>query len=280
MTQDVNSTLSRFLELYVLPLGWKVVGAVALWVVGGWLIAFVAKLLSGTLARRQVDPTLGRYTGSTVQVVLRILLVIAILSVFGVETTSFAALLAAAGIAIGAAWGGLLANFAAGVFLVLFRPFKVGDFVTAGGVTGTVREIGLFATAVDQPDNVRATMGNSKVFGDTIINYQATSYRRVDLMAQLAHGVDPLVAMKLLAAKVAQVPNVLTTPAPDVEILEFNSAGTKLVVRPYCANEHYWQVYFDTNKAILVVGGEAGWPIPAPQQVVRHAEPTPHVKAA
>jgi small conductance mechanosensitive channel len=280
MTQDVSSTLSRILEGYLLPLGWKIAGAVALWIVGGWLIAFVGKLLTRGMARQNVDPTLGRYTGSTVQVVLRVVLVIAILSVFGVETTSFAALLAAAGIAIGAAWGGLLANFAAGIFLVLFRPFKVGDFITAGGVTGTVREIGLFSTAVDQPDNVRATVGNNKIFGDTIVNYQTNAHRRVDLFAQLAHGVDPLAAVKLLATRIAQVPNVLTAPAPEVEILEFNSAGTRLVVRPYCANEHYWQVYFDTNKAILAAGGEAGWPVPAPQQVIRQAGPISQVKAA
>lgn len=269
---DVNSTLSRILDSYVVPLGWKILGAVALWIVGGWVIGFVSSVLSRAMASHKVEPTLIRYTESTTRVMLRIVLVIAILSVFGVETTSFAALLAAAGIAIGAAWGGLLANFAAGVFLVLLHPFKVGDFISAGGVTGTVREIGLFATTLDQADNVRTTVGNGRIFGDNIVNYAANSYRRVDLTAQLAHGVDPLAAMKLLAARVAQVPHVVAAPAPEVEILEFNAAGTKLVVRPYCSNEHYWQVYFDTNRAILQAAGEAGWPVPAPQQVVRQAE--------
>jgi len=217
---------------------------------------------------------------STLRVVLRIVLVIAILSVFGVETTSFAALLAAAGIAIGAAWGGLLANFAAGAFLVLFRPFRVGDFISAGGVTGTVREIGLFATTMDQPDNVRTVVGNNKIFSDNIVNYQANAHRRVDLTAQLAHGVDPLAAMRIVAERVAKIPNVVAAPVPDVEILEFNAAGTKLVVRPYCANQHYWQVFFDTNKAILQAGADAGWPIPAPQQVVRHAGPAARADAA
>lgn len=280
MDQDVSSTLSRILEGYVLPLGWKLVGAVALWIVGGWLIRLVSRLFGRAMTRQKVEPTLVRYSLSTTQVILRIVLVIAILSVFGIETTSFAALLAAAGIAIGAAWGGLLANFAAGIFLVLFRPFKVGDFIAAGGVTGTVREIGLFATSIDQPDNVRTTVGNNRIFGDNIVNYQANPHRRVDLTAQLAHGVNPLAAMKILAARVAQVPNVVKSPAPEVEILEFNATGTKLVVRPYCANEHYWQVYFDTNKAILQAGEEAGWPIPAPQQVIRQAEPPPRSKAA
>jgi small conductance mechanosensitive channel len=280
MTQDVSSTLSRILEGYILPLGWRVLGAIALWIVGGWLIGLVSRLLGGTLTRQKVEPTLARYSVSTAQVILRIVLVLAVLSIFGIETTSFAALLAADGIAIGAAWAGLLANFAAGVFLILFRPFKVGDFIAAGGVTGTVREIGLFSTAIDQPDNVRTTVGNNRVLGDNIVNYQANPYRRVDLTAQLAHGVDPLAAMELLAARVAQIPNVVAAPPPDVEILEFNSAGTKLVVRPYCANEHYWQVYFDTNKAILAVGADAGWPVPAPQQVIRQSAPASQVRAA
>jgi small conductance mechanosensitive channel len=280
MTQELSTTLSRILDGYVLPLGWKIIGAVALWIAGGWLIRLVSRVLNRTLARQKVEPTLVRYGQSTTEVVLRLVLVIAILSVFGVETTSFAALLAAAGIAIGAAWGGLLANFAAGIFLVLFRPFKVGDFIAAAGVIGTVREIGLFVTTIDQPDGVRATVGNNRIFGDTIVNYQTNPERRVDLTAQLAHGVNPLAAMKLLAERVAQVPNVVKSPAPQVEILEFNAAGTRLVVRPYCANEHYWQVYFDTNKAILLAGQEAGWPIPAPQQVIRQGEPAAHAKAA
>ena len=237
-------------------------------------------MLNATLARQKLDATLARYSVSTTQVILRVVLFIAILSVFGVETTSFAALLAAAGIAIGAAWGGLLANFAAGVFLVLLHPFKVGDFITAGGVTGTVREIGLFSTTIDQPDNVRTTVGNNRIFGDNIANYQANPHRRVDLTAQLAHGVDPLGAMKILAARLADVPNVLAAPAPEVEILEFNAMGTKLVVRPYCANANYWQVYFDTNRAILLAGEEAGWPIPAPQQVIRQGEPMARTVAA
>jgi small conductance mechanosensitive channel len=270
---ELGSSLSRLIDGYVFPLGWKLLGAIAIWVVGGWAIGVLGKALGAAMTRRNVEPTLGRYSQSTVNVVLRIVLVIVILSAVGIETTSFAALLAAAGIAIGAAWAGLLANFAAGVFLVLLRPFKVGDFVTVGGVTGTVREIGLFGTVIDQPDNVRALVGNNKIFSDVVVNYQANAYRRVDLAAQLAHGVEPRQAIALIRARLAQLPNVLPTPAPDVEILEFNPAGTKLVVRPYCANQHYWQVYFDTNKALLDVGSQAGWPIPAPQQVVYQAGP-------
>lgn len=272
---DMNESLSRLLEGYVLPLGWKLLGAIAIWIIGGFVIRALGGLASSSMLRHKVEPTLSRYAESTLKVVLRVVLVIAILSVVGVETTSFAALLAAAGIAIGAAWAGLLANFAAGVFLVLLRPFKVGDFITAGGVSGTVREIGLFATAVDQPDNVRAILGNNKIFGDTIVNFDTNAYRRVDLGAQLAHGVDPQRAMAAIRDRLVQVPNVLAVPAPDVEILEINAAGTRLAVRPYCANAHYWQVYFDTNQALLEVGSQHAWPVPAPQQVVRQAQVQP-----
>ena len=141
--------------------------------------------------------------------------------------------------------------------------------ISGGGITGTVREIGLFATTIDQPDNVRTTIGNNKLFADNIVNFSANSARRVDLTAQLAHSVEPQQAMTLIRARIAQIPNVLPEPAPDVEILEFNAAGTKLVVRPYCHNDHYWQVYFDTNKALAEVGGANNWPIPAPHQVLR-----------
>ena len=271
MTTDLNGNFSRLVDGYLLPLGWKLLGAVAIWIIGGSIIRLIAGLAVGAMVRHKVEPTLSRYTESTLKVVLRIILVIAILSVVGVETTSFAALLAAAGIAIGAAWAGLLANFAAGVFLVMLRPFKVGDFITVAGVSGTVREIGLFATAIDLPDNVRAILGNNKIFSDTIVNFDSNAYRRVDLGAQLAHGVDPHQAMSLIRARLAQVQNVLSAPPPDVEILEFNAAGTKLVVRPYCANADYWQVYFDVNETLLELGNQNGWPVPAPRQVVLQA---------
>ncbi len=140
---------------------------------------------------QKVDPTLIKYFEATIRIILRIVLVIAILAIFGIQTTSFVALLAAAGVAIGMAWGGLLANFAAGAFLIILRPFKLGDMITAAGVTGDVKEIGLFATTIDSVDNLRIIVGNNKLLGDNIVNYTTNPFRRVDLKAQLAHGVDP-----------------------------------------------------------------------------------------
>ena len=231
-------------------LGIKVLEALALWIVGRWLIGLSIKLISRAMTRQKIDATLIRYIDNTIAAILNIVLVIAILGFFGVETTSFAALIAAGGVAIGLAWSGLLANFAAGVFIIILQPFKVGDFVVAGGITGTVEEVGLFVTSINTLDNIRNIVGNGKVLGDVIQNFSTNPYRRVDLTAQLSHGVDPHWAMALLRAGLLEIPNVLSDPAPCVEILTFNPAGSVLAVRPFCNNAHYWQVYFSTNALI------------------------------
>ncbi len=271
MNGDLIDQANNFVNVYLVPFGWKLAGAVAVWIVGGWVIRLLRAALGRTLLARKVDPTLSRYVEAGANVMLKLLLFIAILSVLGIETTSFAALLAALGIAIGAAWGGLLANFAAGLFLMVLRPFKVGDMIGAAGVTGDVREIGLFVTALDTVDNVRVYVGNNKLFSDTIHNYSENPYRRVDLTAQLAHSVDPQDAIRRLRDKLARIPNVVASPAPSVDILTFTERGPVLSVRPYCANAHYWQVFFDTNKAISDVGGEAGYAVPEARVAMRNA---------
>ncbi|MEB3310325.1 MAG: mechanosensitive ion channel family protein [Snowella sp.] len=252
-------------------LGIKVIGAILLWLVGRWLINFGVKLLSKSLKRQSMDITIVTYITNVVSITLQIILIVAILGFFGIETTSFAALLAAGGIAIGAAWSGLLANFAAGAFLILFRPFNVGDFINAGGVIGTVEEIGLFVTTINTMDNVKTIIGNNKIFADNIQNFSANPYRRVDLVAQLNHSVNVQEAIQLLKDQLAQIPNVMPDPAPDVEILEFNLSGPVLAVRPYCHNNDYWQVYFDTNKTIKEAFGEAGYPVPEQHYQIRQA---------
>ena len=255
----------------LIALGIRVLEALALWIVGRWLIGFAISLIGRGMTRQKIDPTLIRYIQNAVAAILNIVLVVAILGFFGVQTTSLAALIAAAGVAVGLAWSGLLSNFASGVFLVILQPMKVGDFVTAGGVTGTVHEIGLFASSIDTLDNVRNIIGNAKIFGDVIQNFSTNAYRRVDLTAQLAHGVDVHAAMALLKKALSGIPNVLTTPAPDVEILTFNLAGPVLAVRPYCNNKDYWQVYFDTNRLIKDSFTTAGFAVPEQHYMVRTA---------
>ncbi|NMG31426.1 mechanosensitive ion channel family protein [Aromatoleum evansii] len=266
-------TYGQLAATYATDIGLKVVAAIIFWIVGRWLIGLAGRLLQQAMERQKVDPTLMRYVGSFLSVTLNIILVVAILGYFGVQTTTFAALVAGIGVAIGAAWGGLLGNLAAGIFVVVLRPFKVGDFISAAGVTGTVKEIGLFATAINTPDNVMTLIGNGKVFGDTIQNFTANPYRRVELKCQLAGSADHLTAMQLLREKLLAVPNVLADPAPEVDILEFNLVGPVLAVRPFCHNDHYWQVYFDGNRVIRETLAAAGFPAPMPAQVVIMQQP-------
>src|SRR5262245_23510622 len=177
MDTSVTSYVDALVRTYLVPFGWKVLGAAAVWLIGLAVINVVRNASRRLMTVRRLDVTLAGYLDTSFGIVLKILLLIAIFGVLGVETTSFAALLAAAGIAIGAAWSGLLANFAAGLFLLFLRPFKVGDSVEAGGVTGTVREIGLFTTAIDSLDNVRVSIGNNKIFADSIRNYSTNPFR-------------------------------------------------------------------------------------------------------
>src|SRR3954469_1743576 len=269
---DVNALVQNA-SVTLVAVAWKVAGAAALWLIGRWLIAFALRLMGRAFEKQKFDVTLARYIHTALSILLNVALAVAVLGFFGVETTTFAALLAAGGVAIGVAWGGLLANFAAGAFLVFLRPFKVGDVVNAGGVTGTVDAIGLFGTTINTPDNVRTIIGNNKIFGDTIQNFSANAYRRVDLTATISHAVDHRQAIGLLKDRLPGIPHVLATPSPAVDVLQFTPAGPVLCVRPYCANEHYWQVYFDTNRLIRETFGEAGYPAPMPAFAVNGFPP-------
>jgi small conductance mechanosensitive channel len=262
---DINQYILKFKE-HVVPVvvvfGSRLLGAIALWVIGRMVIGLVRRATRHAAERRDLDATLTRYIDSTVNLALQIVLIVALFGVFGVETTTFAGLLAAAGVAIGMAWAGLLSNFAAGLFMIVLRPYKVGDMVTVAGVTGDVQELGMFVTTIHTSDNLRVFVGNSKIFGDVITNYTVNPVRRVELTAQLPHGVDPKDAIARLKARIAKLPNVAASPAPQVDIITFNLAGPVLAVRPFTHNSTYWDVYFATNLAIAEVFTEAKYPVP------------------
>lgn len=249
METFLQSALEKSTEIGI-AFGAKLLGALALWIVGRWLIRMASRLLGRVLQSRALDSTVSGYAQSAMRVILNVALIVAILGFFGVETTTMAAVIAAAGVAIGMAWSGLLANLAAGIFMIVLRPFKVGDFISAGDVLGTVEDIGLFVTTIDTMDNVRTIVGNNKVFSGNIQNFSTNEVRRVDLVAQLDHSAKVPEVVAALRAELAKIPHVAVSPAPDVEILEFTLAGPKLAVRPYVNNKHYWQVYFDTNRVI------------------------------
>ena len=260
---DVLHTIWAFLATQGIDFGIKVIGAIAAWIIGRWLISLASRFMEHIIERAgRIDVTVAKYLATIVSGFLTLVLILALLSIFGIQTTSFVALLAGLGLAIGTAWGGLLAHFAAGVFLQVLRPFKVGDFVTAATVTGTVREIGLFVSKIVTPDNVETIIGNNAIFSGLIQNYSSLPYRRVECTAKIANGVDPRDAIARLQPAIAAIPNVTTTPAPDVEILQFTPEGPLLAVRPYTHTDHYWQVWFDTNRTIVDVFTAAGYPVP------------------
>jgi small conductance mechanosensitive channel len=258
----------------------QILGALVLYIVGRWMISLVISAVQRALGKQQIEPTVLRFIGNAVSIALNVTLVVAILGYFGVQTTTFAALIAATALAVGTAWAGLLANFAAGAFLVVLRPFKVGDFISAGGITGTVHEIGLFVTSFDTPDNVRTFVGNNKIFSDTIQNFTTNPYRRVELTAQISGAADPNLAIYKLKDKLKGIPNVCKTPEPDVTLLTFTPFGPVLAVRPYCHNDNYWQVYFDANLAIRQVLGDSAFPSPTYPVAVSGKSPAMAVTAS
>ena len=259
-----TQSIETFLRTTATELALKVLAAIAFWVIGRWLIGRVLSLLQAAMNRNEIYPTLTKYLGSIIAVALNIALVLGILGYFGIQTTSVAAMLAGAGIAIGAAWSGMLGNFAAGAFMLVLRPLKVGDFVQVAGITGKVHELGLFGTTLITPDNVLTLVGNGKIFSDNIMNYSVRPTRRVERVMQVAGAVDPLEAITRLRTAVATVANVSSEPLPEVSLLETNLLGHVIAVRPYCHTDHYWQVYFDINEAMVRVAKEAGWPAPTP----------------
>ncbi|WP_193387966.1 mechanosensitive ion channel family protein [Caenimonas sp. SL110] len=268
---DTN-VLMGFLGTRGVDFGVKVLGALAVWIVGRWVIGWIKRLAFAGLERgKRIDVTLSRYLAQAISVALNVLLILAVLDIFGVKTTSFAALLAGVGLAIGTAWGGLLTHFAAGVFLQVLRPYKVGDQVIIAGVNGRVRELGLFGTTLVTGDNITALIGNNKVLSDTIQNLSTLPTRRVDTTAKIANSVNPHEAIEKLKAAVAKIPNVATEPAPEIQILQFTPEGPLLAVRPYTHNDNYMQVYFDTHKAIVDTFGAAGYPVPETPTVQRSA---------
>ena len=234
------AAIQTFVGTTLTELAIKVAAAIAFWVIGRWLIGKVIGLIQTGMNRNSVDSTLTKCLGSIVAIALNIALVL-----------------------------GILGYFAAGAFMLVLRPMKVGDFVSVGGVVGTVHELGLFGTTLITSDNVMTIVGNGKVFGDTIQNFSALPVRRVERVAQLAGSVDPLQAIALFKAAVAKIPNVSTRPAPEINLLDMNLNGPVIAVRPYTHTNHYGQVYFDTNEAIVRTCQEAGWPAPTPTQITR-----------
>jgi len=256
------SQIEHLLRNYARPFLMKVVGAFILWFLAELLIKSLKRILIRALERKSVDPTLVVYAKHSLGLGLKALALILILGIFGVETTSFSAILAAAGVAIGVAWSGLLSNFAAGIFLILFRPFKLGDLIQAAGVTGVVREIGLFATSIDNGENLRHFVGNNKLFSDTILNYSRNESRIATFRIQLAHSVDPIEAIETLKPFLEGIDGANAAPMISGEITEFNPMGTVIQMKIPCQPAKYAALVSEGNRRISRALREKSFPIP------------------
>ncbi len=268
----MNETVNRYIDVGLLlatEIGTKIVGAIVLWTVGRLVIRAVLRLLDRTTKFRKLDETLARYLHSVASVLLNILLVITVLGVFGVQTFTFAGILAATGVAIGMAWSGLLANLAAGVFMIVLRPFKAGDVVTVAGVTGIVHSIGLFVTSVDTFDNERTFLGNNKIFGEIIKNHSENPVARLNITVQLPHGADVHRVIAALQEKLAHAPHTVSSPAPFVEMTGATLAGPVLVAHPYVESAKYPLALNAAHLAVYDAITKLGYPVPAQSVVLR-----------
>ena len=254
--------ITQNIATWAIELGKTALSVIALWIIGTWLIRLAVKLTERAMNTQKIDRTVIGYIGSTMTITLKILLVVGILGYIGIQTTTFAAMLAAIGLAIGAAWSGLLSNFAAGAFLIILHPFKTGDVISAGGVTGKVEEVGLFVTTFITIENVRVFVGNNKIFSDNIQNFSATDYIKANCKAQIDHTTDHNLAIQLLKERVSRVPQVLPHPEPEIGIESFTTMGPVLAVHPCCHRQDLEQVTSDTNRVIRETFGDADFQIP------------------
>lgn len=248
--------------------GLRVIGALAVLVVGRWIAGRIRKGVHRALERAKVDATLVPFFASLAYYVAISVVVIAVLNLFGVETTSLIAVLGAAGLAVGLALQGTLSNFAAGVMLLVFRPFRIGDYVDIAGTAGTVVEIGLFTVTLNTPDNVRITVPNSAVYGQTISNYAANPTRRNDLLIGISYDDDIGKAIAVIEKILGADDRVLREPAPVVATGELGDSSVNIVVRPWCSKEDYWALRFDLTRRIKEGLEAAGCSIPFPQRDV------------
>lgn len=262
---NIDEILQKVSE-YLAEYGLKVVGALAIFVVGRWVAKLLSRLAAKALAKARIDKTLVRFTENLSYVVLLVFVVVAALATAGVETTSFIAVLGAAGLAIGLALQGSLANFAAGVLMIIFKPMKVGDFVEIGGIKGTVQEIQIFNTLIDTPDNIRAIIPNAKVTSDNIKNYSTNGTRRVDLVIGVSYEDDLKKAQEAMERVLAGDDRVLKDPPAKVAVFELAESCINFFVRPWVKEADYWDVYCDTTGRIKMALDDAGITMPFPQR--------------
>jgi small conductance mechanosensitive channel len=267
MDSTVDQAVQNVVTL-VSTWGLQLAGALAVLIIGRFLCGVARKSVRRAMESRRVDPSLIPFASNLVYFVLLAAVLIAVLGLFGIETTSLVAVLGPAGLAIGLALQGTLGNFSSGVMLLLFRPFHVGDFIDAAGVAGTVVEIGVFSTIMNTPDNVKIIVPNSGIFGATIKNFSANDTRRNDIVLGISYDDDISNAIAVVNAVLSKDSRILSDPEPVVAVSELADSSVNLVVRPWCRKEDYWGLRYDLTRKLKEELEQAGCSIPYPQHDV------------
>lgn len=273
--EDGFSKLQIFLQQLIdwsVNAGGRILGAVIIFIVGRFLISFLNKFVARLLARRHIDASIQSFVKSLVNILLTILLIVAVISKLGVETTSFAALLASAGVAIGMALSGNLQNFAGGLIVLLLRPYKVGDLIESQGITGTVREIQIFHTILVTADNKVIYIPNGSLSSGTVTNYSREDTRRVEWIVGVEYGEDFDKVERTVRKILAADSRVLSTPEPFIALHALDASSVNVVIRVWVKSSDYWSLYFDMNKTIYNVFNQEGIGFPFPQLTVHQAK--------
>lgn len=275
---NVEDGLSKFHYLMERLMNWgvetggRIIGAVLIFIIGRLLISFLNKMVARLLVRRKVELSIQSFVRSLINILLTVLLIVAVIGKLGVETTSFAALLASAGVAVGMALSGNLQNFAGGLIVLLFRPFKVGDFIESQGVSGTVREIQIFHTILTTPDNKVIYIPNGALSSGTVTNYSREDTRRVEWVIGVEYGENYDKVESTVRRMMAADSRILTTPAPFVALHALSDSSVNVVIRVWVKSADYWDVYFDMNKKVYSVFNEEGIGFPFPQLTVHQGK--------
>lgn len=253
-------------------LGFTILKALIIFVIGRLLVGLINKLVRGILEKRKVDPSIRSFTRSLVNVILMVLLIVSVVGALGVQTTSFAALLASAGVAIGMALSGNLSNFAGGLIVLLFKPYRVGDYIEAQGVSGTVREVQIFHTVLTTVDNKVIYIPNGSLSSGVVTNYSREERRRVDWQFGVSYGED-YERVRTVILRVLQADGrILEEPAPFIALATLADSSVNVVVRVWVAGTDYWDVYFDMNRKIYETFNAEGISFPFPQLTVHQVK--------
>jgi small conductance mechanosensitive channel len=263
---DIEKWTTKGIDLAT-EYGLKILGAIIIWLIGSWVIKKLIKTTRVVMTKRGFDESLQKFLLNLIGWVLKILLILAILSQLGVETTSFAAILAAAGLAVGLALQGSLGNFAGGVLLMIFKPIKIGDLIEAQGEIGVVKEIEIFTTKLIGLSNKEIIIPNGSLSNGNIVNYSTEGTRRVDLTIGVGYDSDIKKTKEVLLNVLTSNPKVLSDPAPTVNVSELADSSINFAVRPWCKTEDYWAVFFESTENIKEALDAAGIEIPYPHQV-------------